>query len=105
MKGKRSAGNRTAGRTAVRRKKETLSSRERRQLTQLVLCGGIFVLLVVSKLVLPVRMEPVNQKISEAMGRNMDVQAVFSAVAFYLYQKENIVRFVLERFTGSFTVF
>ena len=80
MKGKRSAGNRTAGRTAVRRKKETLSSRERRQLIQLVLCGGIFVLLVVSKLVLPVRMEPVNQKISEAMGRNMDVQAVFSAV-------------------------
>lgn len=47
---------------------------------QLVLCGSVFVLLVVSKLVLPERMERVNQRISDAMSHNMDVQAVFSAV-------------------------
>lgn len=69
-----------AGRTAARNKKETLPSRERRQMIQLVLCGSVFVLLVVSKLVLPERMERVNQRISDAMSHNMDVQAVFSAV-------------------------
>lgn len=78
------------GKTAVRSKKEHLSPKERRQLIQLVCCGSIFVLLVVSKLFLPDQMEGVNQRISEAMSRNMDVQAVFSAVGKAFNGEEGI---------------
>ena len=47
---------------------------------QLVICGSIFVLLVAVKLLLPARMEEWGATVSGAMERNMDVQAVFSAV-------------------------
>lgn len=50
------------------------------RLIRLVTCGGIFVLLVAAKLLLPGRMAGVSQKLSEAMTRSVDVQAVFSAV-------------------------
>ncbi len=53
---------------------------ERRQLLQLVVCSGIFMLLVAAKLLLPGRMAEINGALSQAMERNMDVQAVFSAV-------------------------
>lgn len=69
-----------AKRVAVRQKKERMPSREWRQLIQLILCGSMFVLLVLSKLVLPERMGRVNEQLSNVMSRNMDVQAVFSAV-------------------------
>lgn len=62
------------------RKEEQMRPRERRQLIQLVICSGIFVLLVAAKLILPERMAQVNEKLSRAMEQNMDVQAVFSAV-------------------------
>lgn len=85
------AGRRGAAvRVSARHKKERLSPRERRQLIQLVLCSGIFVLLVVSKLVLPERMEQMNQRLSGAMSRNMDVQAVFSAVGRAFSGEENL---------------
>ena len=66
---------RTAG-----RKEEPLSPRERRRLLQLMVCGGIFVLLVAAKLLLPDRMAEINGALSRAMEQNVDVQAVFSAV-------------------------
>ena len=47
---------------------------------RLVACGTAFVLLVAAKLVLPARMERFNAKLAEVLSRNMDVQAVFSAV-------------------------
>ena len=53
---------------------------ERRHLLQLVACASIVVLLVAVKLLLPGRVGPLGEKISEALERNMDVQAVFSAV-------------------------
>ncbi len=53
---------------------------ERRLLLQLVICSGIFVLLVAAKLVLPEPMARVNARLSHAMEQNMDVRAVFSAV-------------------------
>ena len=49
-------------------------------MTRLVACGTAFVLLVVAKLALPARMERFNAKLAEVLSRNMDVQAVFSAV-------------------------
>jgi dihydrofolate reductase len=54
--------------------------REKHQLLQLVICGSCFVLLVLTKLVLPDYMEKVNRTISAALSQNMDVQAVFSSV-------------------------
>lgn len=56
------------------------------RLIRLVTCGGIFVLLVAAKLLLPGRMAGVSQKLSEAMTRSVDVQAVFSAVGGPVYQ-------------------
>lgn len=63
-----------------RRKSEPLEARDLRMLLRLVACGLIFVGLVAAKLLLPARMAAFNEKLSAAMERNMDVQAVFSAV-------------------------
>ena len=73
--GKQRVPRRTAG-----RREDRPRHRERRQLLQLVICSGIFVLLVAAKLVLPEPMSRVNARLSQAMEQNMDVQAVFSAV-------------------------
>ena len=61
-------------------KAERLSAKERRQMIQLVACGSIFVLFVAVKLLLPEKIAPLNEKLEGALERNMDVQAVFSAV-------------------------
>lgn len=50
---------------------------------QFIACGGIFVLLVAIKLLLPGRLEPLSQ----ALEQNMDVQAVFSAVGNIVSRK------------------
>ncbi|MBE6963800.1 MAG: M23 family metallopeptidase [Ruminococcaceae bacterium] len=62
------------------RRNEPLQPKERRQLIQLVICGGVFVLLVAVKLLLPDRMAELNRTLTGALARNMDVEAVFSAV-------------------------
>ena len=61
-------------------KRETLSPGEKRHLAQLVACGGIFVLLVAVKLLLPGRMAQVNERLTGMLEQNIDVQGVFSAV-------------------------
>jgi len=71
---------RGGARQAAGRRGDAMSPRELRKLTQLVICGGAFVLLVAAKLLLPARMEELNQHLSGALERNMDVQAVFSTV-------------------------
>ena len=63
-----------------RRKEEPLRAGERRQLIQLMVCGGIFVLLVAAKFLLPGWMTQINGTLAQALERNMDVRAVFSAV-------------------------
>lgn len=62
------------------RKSEPLAAKDLRLMLRLVACGGIFVALVAAKLLLPAKMAGFNEKLSAAMERNMDVQAVFSAV-------------------------
>ena len=75
------AKRRTAVRPAGRRQAgKGMSDKERIQLIRLVICGGVFVLLVAAKLLLPGKMAAFNQKLSETMTRSVDVQAVFSAV-------------------------
>ena len=74
-----------------RRKSEPLAARELRQLARLVACGSIFVALVAAKLLLPARMEAFNEKLSAAMERNMDVQAVFSAVGRAFSGEEDVM--------------
>ncbi len=73
-------GGASGGTPSVRKNTDALSAAERLRLIRLVTCGGIFVLLVAAKLLLPGRMAGVSQKLSEAMTRSVDVQAVFSAV-------------------------
>lgn len=53
---------------------------ERRALLRLVICGSLFVLLVAVKLLLPGKMAELDRTLSAVMERNIDVQAVFSAV-------------------------
>lgn len=65
---------------ARRKREDALTAKELRRLLQVVACGGIFVALVAAKLLLPAKMAAFNEKLSAAMERNMDVQAVFSAV-------------------------
>ena len=71
---------RSGRRAGVAKRSEPLSPRERGQMIRLVACGTAFVLLVAAKLALPARMERFNAKLAEVLSRNMDVQAVFSAV-------------------------
>ena len=73
-------GTRQSRKPASRGKNEPLSAWEKRCLLRLLACGGIFVLLVAAKLLLPDRMARWNQTLSVVMEQNMDVQAVFSAV-------------------------
>lgn len=61
-------------------KRDVSDVKERRQLIQLVVCGSIFVLVVVTKLLIPSYVEELNQMISAAIEQNMDVRAVFSTV-------------------------
>lgn len=70
----------SGARQAVRRKQEFLSAGERRRLIQLVACGGIFILLVAVKLLLPGRMAQIDRLLTGPMEQNVDVRAVFSAV-------------------------
>ena len=77
---RRYAAKRTATRNNSKSKRIGMWKREKHQLLQLVICGSCFVLLVLTKLVLPDYMEKVNRTISAALSQNMDVQAVFSSV-------------------------
>lgn len=73
---------RSAAGKRVRRagKRDVLRPKERRQLLQLVVCGSIFVVLVAVKLLLPDTLSAFRESLSGALERNIDVQAVFSAV-------------------------
>lgn len=69
--------------TGERRKKQEdlpLSPKERRRMAQILICGGIFVMLVALKLLLPGTVAVLREKAAGVLERNMDVQAVFSAV-------------------------
>ena len=92
----------TAPRRAAKRGKEALSAGERRQLARLVICGAIFVVLVLSKVLLPDHMVKLNQRISQAMTRNMDVQAVFSSVGKAFSGESEISRFADEVYQAVF---
>ena len=67
-------------RRVVHRPPREREQRELRLFLQLTLCSCAFVLLVMAKLLLPERVAPLREALAQAMGRNMDVQAVFSAV-------------------------
>ena len=74
---------RSAGRVGRRVEKKPggpLQPKEKRQLVRLVLCGSAFILLVAVKLLLPEKSAALQTQLAAAMEKNMDVQAVFSAV-------------------------
>ena len=70
----------TARQPGKRESRKDLYPKERRQLIQLVICGSALVVLVAVKLLLPETLAAFNEQLNAAMERNMDVQAVFSAV-------------------------
>lgn len=75
-----SAGKRQMTGKRTQRKNRAAARRADRRFFQLMVCGGIFVLLVAVKLLLPDQMTRLNRHLSVLLEQNMDVQAVFSAV-------------------------
>lgn len=73
------SGKSGAQRTA-RQKDAPLSPKEYRRFAQALICGAVFVALVAVKLLLPAKMTVFRETAVSLMQRNMDVQAVFSAV-------------------------
>jgi len=72
------------------RREEAAGGRERWRLTQLVVSGGLFVLLVALTWFLPGGTAQLNETLSDAISRNMDVQAVFSAVGKAFSGQESV---------------
>ncbi len=68
------------GRREASRREASLPAGERLRLAQFTVCAAGFVLLVAVKLLLPSQMAEVNQRLTQALERNMDVQSVFRAV-------------------------
>ena len=83
---KRRAGFQQAGcrRAAAARK-------EHQPLGRLVICSLAFVLLVAGKLLLPEKIAELDQHLSAALERNIDVQAVFSAVGRAISGQEDLM--------------
>lgn len=77
---RRQSGKRVMPRKVKRGRETPMTPGERRRFFQVLVCGGIFVALVAVKLLLPGRMAAVREKAVGLLERNMDVQAVFSAV-------------------------
>jgi len=68
------------GHKSIRRKDEPLQARETRELFRMVVSGGLFVLLVFVKILLPEQAAQIRGTLYQAMEQNVDVQAVFSAI-------------------------
>ena len=75
---------------------DALQPKERRQIVRLVTCGSVFVLLVAVKLLLPAKLVGFREGLVDAMERNIDVQAVFSAVGRAFSGEENAARDVYQ---------
>ncbi|MDD3347985.1 M23 family metallopeptidase [Oscillibacter sp.] len=81
---------RSGARQTARAKDAPLPSKEQQRLLQFVVCGSVFVLLVAAKLLLPSKMAQINERLSDAMRKNMDVQTVFSAVGRAFSSEEDL---------------
>lgn len=92
--GRKKRGSRGGARQV--KKSDTLRPKERRQLIQLVACGSIFVLLVAVKLLLPAKLAGFREELTGAMERNIDIQAVFSAVGRAFSGEENAAQDVYQ---------
>lgn len=77
-------------RHAGRQKSAPLSAGERRRLFQLVACGGMFVCLVLIKLLLPGRLDGIGEKLDTVLRQNMDIRAVFSAIGEAASGKQDV---------------
>ena len=83
--------------TSSGKKTEMPRSGEHRQLIRLMICGVVFVALVAVKLLLPAKMIQFNEKLSNAMEQNLDVQAVFSAVGRAFSDKDSSMRDTVQK--------
>lgn len=75
-------GKRLKSRQTLRRSRQEkpMTAKEQRRTWQVLICGGIFVCLVAAKMLFPEWMEPLGSRAAAVLERNIDVQAVFSAL-------------------------
>ena len=68
-------------RSAVKSERKSVAHKGvQRRFCQFVICGAVFVVLVIVKLLLPSKIEPLSERITQMLQQNVDVQAVFSTV-------------------------
>lgn len=77
--------------------------KEQRHVAQAMICGALFVLLVGLKVLLPQATGQLQDTISNMLGHNIDVEAVFSAVSTF-GQEEDMVESLQEAVFGEETI-
>ncbi len=87
---------------AGRRGSGALSDSQRRRMVQLVAAGGIFVLLVMWKLLAPESLASVASTVRNALGQDADFKAAFSAVGRAIAGDEGVGESLQEAYTAVF---
>ena len=98
--GKRVAKGRT--RPPARSRQREMTALQRRRTLQLVVAGGIFVLLVLWKLLAPQSAAAVADTFRGALGQDADFQAAFSAVGRAIAGDEDVGESLQEAYTAVF---
>lgn len=99
-RGKRVAKGRT--RPPARSRQGEMTDCQRRRTLQLVIAGGVFVLLVLWKLLAPQSVAAVADTFRNALGQDADFQAAFSAVGRAIAGDENVGESLQEAYTAVF---
>lgn len=88
--------------TAKKRRQKKTAGGEGRSFTQLTVCGVLFSLLVVLKLILPQEMERLQVFFREKMESSIDVQAVFSSIGEAIGGEQSVGDTVEEVYAAVF---
>ena len=96
VRGKRQAVSHKAWRSGE------LTPQQRRQLRQMVAAGGIFVLLVVLKLLFPQSLSALADTVRSSLGRDADFKAAFSAVGRAVAGESEVGDSLQEAYTAVF---
>ena len=95
-------GRRVAPRRPAARRSAALTPAQRRRTVQLVICGGIFVLLAAAKLLFPEGIAALSRRAADLLGRDSDFQAAFSAVGRAIAGEEPVGDSLQEAYTAVF---
>ena len=98
----RSSGAAHSGGAGRRGSSAAVAALQRRRMVQMVVAGGIFVALVVWKLLFPESMAGVAGAVREALGQDADFQAAFSAVGEAIAGEKSVGESLQEAYTAVF---